>query len=185
MDMTPRRAKSITSHVFMMRANGMSVMAIARALCVREADVRDLLDLPTPNNAPQRLTREQRQEAFLADAVDSGDNGWGFPLSGGDFVRTHSGVTVSQILDAVAVASKIGVGHLTGERRSRRYARPRQAAYLLAKELTGFSLPNIGRAIGGRDHTTIMDGIKKAERLRQTNGEFRVIYNRARQILGV
>jgi chromosomal replication initiator protein len=50
-------------------------------------------------------------------------------------------------------------------RRARAVARPRQAAMYLAKVLTEYSLPEIGRKFGGRDHTTIIHGVRKIEEL--------------------
>ena len=54
---------------------------------------------------------------------------------------------------------------MIGPKRVRTIARPRQIAMYLAKQLTSRSLPEIGRRFGGRDHTTIMHGVKKIEEL--------------------
>ena len=59
----------------------------------------------------------------------------------------------------------IRLGDLIGPRRLRALARPRQVAMYLSKQLTSRSLPEIGRRFGGRDHTTIMHGVKKIEEL--------------------
>jgi chromosomal replication initiator protein len=53
------------------------------------------------------------------------------------------------------------------KRRTRSIARPRQVAMALAKELTNHSLPEIGDAFGGRDHTTVMHGCKKVAELKE------------------
>mgnify|MGYP001317678911 FL=1 len=55
---------------------------------------------------------------------------------------------------------------MIGPKRVRTVARPRQIAMYLAKQMTSRSLPEIGRRFGGRDHTTIMHGVRKIEELR-------------------
>ena len=58
---------------------------------------------------------------------------------------------------------------MIGPKRVRTVARPRQIAMYLAKQMTSRSLPEIGRRFGGRDHTTIMHGVKKIEELRSAD----------------
>ena len=72
-------------------------------------------------------------------------------------------VTIDNIQKTVAEYYKIKVADLLSKRRSRSVARPRQLAMALAKELTNHSLPEIGDAFGGRDHTTVMHGVDKME----------------------
>lgn len=55
------------------------------------------------------------------------------------------------------------------KKRSRIVARPRQMAMTIAKELTSLSLPDIGEAFGGRDHTTVLHGCKKINELRMSD----------------
>lgn len=74
-------------------------------------------------------------------------------------------VTVENIQRTVAEYYKIKVGDLLAKRRSRSIARPRQMAMLLAKELTTHSLPEIGDAFGGRDHTTVLHACRKIKEL--------------------
>ena len=63
---------------------------------------------------------------------------------------------------------KIRVADLLSKRRSRSITRPRQLAMGLAKELTNHSLPEIGDAFGGRDHTTVLHACRKIKELRET-----------------
>lgn len=70
-------------------------------------------------------------------------------------------VTTALIQEAVAEYYKITVADLTSKRRSREVTYPRQIAMYLARELTDCSLPKIGEAFGGRDHTTVMHAIDK------------------------
>jgi chromosomal replication initiator protein len=65
----------------------------------------------------------------------------------------------------VAEHFKIRVSDMSSARRSRVVARPRQVAMYLSKQLTSRSLPEIGRAFGGRDHTTVMHAVRKVEEL--------------------
>ena len=60
---------------------------------------------------------------------------------------------------------------MIGPKRLRTYARPRQIAMYLAKYLTSRSLPEIGRRFGGRDHTTVMHGVKRIEELKSKDGQ--------------
>jgi len=77
-------------------------------------------------------------------------------------------VTVENIQKTVAEYYKIRVADLLSKRRSRSIARPRQVAMALAKELTTHSLPEIGDAFGGRDHTTVMHACKRVKELRES-----------------
>jgi len=75
-------------------------------------------------------------------------------------------VTVEEIQRKVAEHYNIRLSDMIGPKRLRTIARPRQIAMYLAKQMTTRSLPEIGRRFGGRDHTTIMHGVKKVEELR-------------------
>jgi hypothetical protein len=72
-------------------------------------------------------------------------------------------ITVKSILVACAEAFGVGINEIVSPRKPRRISRARQAAMWLAHELTALSLPQIGRAIGGRDHTTILHGVRRAD----------------------
>ncbi|MFO7592537.1 MAG: chromosomal replication initiator protein DnaA [Pseudomonadota bacterium] len=76
-------------------------------------------------------------------------------------------VTIENIQKTVAEYYKIRVADLLSKRRNRSIARPRQIAMALAKELTNHSLPEIGDAFGGRDHTTVMHACKKVQELKE------------------
>jgi chromosomal replication initiator protein len=76
-------------------------------------------------------------------------------------------VTVENIQKTVAEYYKVRVADLLSKRRSRSIARPRQMAMALAKELTSHSLPEIGDAFGGRDHTTVLHACKRIRDLRE------------------
>jgi len=75
-------------------------------------------------------------------------------------------VTIENIQKTVAEYFKIRVADLLSKRRSRSITRPRQMAMALSKELTNHSLPEIGDAYGGRDHTTVMHACKRVKELR-------------------
>ncbi|MFC4310209.1 chromosomal replication initiator protein DnaA [Steroidobacter flavus] len=78
-------------------------------------------------------------------------------------------VTIENIQKTVAEYFKIRVADLLSKRRSRSIARPRQVAMALAKELTSHSLPEIGDAFGGRDHTTVLHACRVIKELRESN----------------
>ena len=75
-------------------------------------------------------------------------------------------VTIEEIQRKVAEHYNVRLSDLIGPKRVRTIARPRQIAMYLSKELTSRSLPEIGRRFGGRDHTTIIHGVRKIEELR-------------------
>ncbi len=77
-------------------------------------------------------------------------------------------VTVENIQKTVAEYYKIRIADLLSKRRSRSIARPRQVAMALAKELTNYSLPEIGDAFGGRDHTTVLHACRRVKDLRES-----------------
>jgi len=74
-------------------------------------------------------------------------------------------VTVEEIQRKVSEHYNIRLSDMIGPKRVRSYARPRQIAMYLAKQMTSRSLPEIGRRFGGRDHTTVMHGVKRVEEL--------------------
>ena len=78
-------------------------------------------------------------------------------------------VSIENIQKTVAQYFKIRVADLLSKRRSRSIARPRQMAMALAKELTNHSLPEIGDAFGGRDHTTVLHGCRRIAELREAD----------------
>ena len=78
-------------------------------------------------------------------------------------------VSIENIQKTVAEYYKIRVGDLLSKKRSRSIARPRQVAMALAKELTNHSLPEIGDAFGGRDHTTVLHACRRIASLRETD----------------
>ncbi len=76
-------------------------------------------------------------------------------------------VTIENIQKTVAEYFKIRVADLLSKRRTRSVTRPRQIAMSLAKELTNHSLPEIGDAFGGRDHTTVLHALRRIKLLRE------------------
>lgn len=80
-------------------------------------------------------------------------------------------ITVEEIQRKVSDYYNIRLSDIIGPKRLRSYARPRQVAMYLAKHLTSRSLPEIGRRFGGRDHTTVMHGVKRIEELKLTDGQ--------------
>jgi chromosomal replication initiator protein len=86
-------------------------------------------------------------------------------------------VTISNIQKVVAEYYKIRVADLLSPRRSRSITRPRQIAMSLAKELTTHSLPEIGDAFGGRDHTTVLHATRKVVELRDSDIRINEDYN--------
>jgi chromosomal replication initiator protein len=86
-------------------------------------------------------------------------------------------VTIENIQKTVADYFKVRLADLLSRRRSRSVARPRQVAMALAKELTTHSLPEIGDAFGGRDHTTVLHACKRIKELRDTEQRMKEDYS--------
>jgi len=86
-------------------------------------------------------------------------------------------VTIENIQKTVADYFKVRLADLLSKRRSRSVARPRQVAMALAKELTTHSLPEIGDAFGGRDHTTVLHACKRIKELRDTEQRMKEDYS--------
>ena len=86
-------------------------------------------------------------------------------------------VTIENIQKTVADYYKVRMADLLSKRRSRSVARPRQVAMALAKELTSHSLPEIGDAFGGRDHTTVLHACKRIKDLRDIEQRIKEDYS--------
>lgn len=78
-------------------------------------------------------------------------------------------VTIDNIQRVVSEYYKVKMSELLSKRRTRSVARPRQVAMALAKELTNHSLPEIGEAFGGRDHTTVLHACRKVKELQESS----------------
>jgi chromosomal replication initiator protein len=108
-----------------------------------------------------------------------------------DLLPKRNKLDSSQVLYAVAAAFGIDAKELLGKDRSREIALPRQVAMYLMREEANFSLPQIGEALGGRDHTTVMYGcdkiadlIERDDRLRRQLIQIREqLYGRQRVVV--
>jgi hypothetical protein len=78
-------------------------------------------------------------------------------------------ITVADVLEAVCRAFNMKRIDLMSARRTANIVLPRQVVMYLAKTLTPFSLPHIGRRLGGKDHTTVLHAVRKIEKRRQTD----------------
>ncbi len=92
-------------------------------------------------------------------------------------------ITIENIQKTVAEYYKIRSSDLLSNRRSRSITRPRQLAMALSKELTNHSLPEIGNAFGGRDHTTVLHGCRKIAELRESDNRINEDYMNMMRIL--
>ena len=86
-------------------------------------------------------------------------------------------VTIENIQKTVSEYYRVRLADLSGKSRSRSIARPRQVAMALSKELTGKSLPEIGQAFGGRDHTTVLHACRKVVELQAEDSAIREDYD--------
>ena len=94
-------------------------------------------------------------------------------------------VSVENIQKTTAEYYNIKISDILSKRRSRSVARPRQMAMFLAKELTNYSLPEIGESFGGRDHTTVIHACKKINELRSFNLDIEEDYRKLLRVLTI
>ena len=92
-------------------------------------------------------------------------------------------ITIDSVQKCVADYYKLKVSDMFSKKRTRSVARPRQMAMALSKELTSYSLPDIGDAYGGRDHTTVLHACRKIAELRTTDTNTARDFNALIQIL--
>lgn len=87
-----------------------------------------------------------------------------------DLIRSNDRrVTIEEIQKKVTEHFDIKLVDLLSSKRSINIARPRQVAMYLSKQMTGCSLPEIGRKFGGKDHTTVLHAVKKIEQMKKDN----------------
>ncbi len=92
-------------------------------------------------------------------------------------------ISIDNIQKTTAEYYNIKISDLLSKRRSRTIARPRQVAMAIAKELTNHSLPEIGDAFGGRDHTTVLHACRKIAELRATSADISEDYRNLSRLL--
>jgi chromosomal replication initiator protein len=92
-------------------------------------------------------------------------------------------ISIDNIQKTTAEYYNIKISDLLSKRRSRTIARPRQLAMAIAKELTNHSLPEIGDAFGGRDHTTVLHACRKISELRATSADISEDYRNLSRLL--
>jgi chromosomal replication initiator protein len=92
-------------------------------------------------------------------------------------------ISIENIQKVVAEYYRIPLRELTGKKRNRSYARPRQVAMALSRELTAHSYPEIGHAFDGRDHSTVIHACEKIEDLRRSDPNMAEDYNNLLRLL--
>jgi len=101
-----------------------------------------------------------------------------------DLLTVHAqAITIPNIQKTVADYYQLRLTDLLSAKRSRSIARPRQMAMSLAKELTEHSLPEIGDAFGGRDHTTVLHACRTIRDMRETDGKLRQDWDKLIRVL--
>jgi len=125
------------------------------------SNVRDLEGALNTLIANARFTGREITEGFTREVLR-------------DLLTVHDRlITIENIQKTVCEYYKIRMSELLSKRRPRSIARPRQMAMALCKELTQHSLPEIGEAFGGRDHTTVLHACRKIDELCETDGRIR------------
>lgn len=136
--------------------------AVAYLIAKRiRSNVRDLEGALNSLYANARFTGRPITESFAQEVLR-------------DLLLVHDRlITIENIQKAVAEYYQMRVSDLLSRKKTRTIARPRQMAMALSKELTDHSLPEIGDAFGGRDHTTVLHACRTIERLCETDGRLR------------
>jgi len=91
--------------------------------------------------------------------------------------------TIAEIKKAVCARKGLTIAEIECACRARRFAYPRQVAMSLARELTGSSLPKIGRHFGKRDHTTVLWADRKVKRIAQANPDLEIALDQLRETI--
>lgn len=123
-------------------------------------NIRELEGALTQILAQSRLTYQDLSEELVRNVIK-------------EFRAPRRVHTVDLVLEVAADYHNLGIDDLTGKRRTKKIALARQQAMYLAREATEASLPQIGQALGGRDHTTVMHGYNKIAELLESNEEIR------------
>ena len=97
--------------------------------------------------------------------------------------QTERKISIEEIQRQVSEHYNIRLSDMIGPKRVRAFARPRQVAMYLCKQMTSRSLPEIGRRFGGRDHTTVMHGVRRIEELRTQDAQIAEDLELLRRIL--
>ncbi len=128
----------------------------------------------------RRLTSNIRELEGALTRVLAYHDLWGKPLTAAtaaealaDLLPKRRKVAAEKILHAVAEAFGVTVEELRAKGRSRRVAVPRQVAMYLLREEAGLSLPRVGEYLGGRDHSTVMHGVRKVADWLERDAQFR------------
>jgi chromosomal replication initiator protein len=101
-----------------------------------------------------------------------------------DLLTVHAqAISIGNIQKVVVEYYQLRMADLLSKRRSRSVARPRQMAMAMAKEMTEHSLPEIGDAFGGRDHTTVLHACRTVRILRETDGKLNQDWEKLVRIL--
>ena len=95
----------------------------------------------------------------------------------------QSPVNVGRIIDVVAAYHGMHTRDLTGPSRQRQVTRARQLAMFLARQHLQLSLPELGRAFGGRDHTTALASVQKIDKLQKSDAGIQAVLARLEQAL--
>ncbi len=116
--------------------------------------------------------RNQINVAFVQDALK-------------DMLASHDKqISIDNIQRVVAEYYGLSISDLVSKRRTSNLVKPRHIAMTLAKELTNHSLPEIGRAFGGRDHSTVLHANRKVDDLIRSNREYADSYKHLKRIIG-
>lgn len=132
--------------------------------------VKRTYEIPnTPYGVPKRLPASPVRINLVIDSrplPDTDyDEAWHLQICGCVPEPPPPRVTIREIQKAVCKHFRLSLAELLSDCRQLRFVRPRQAGFYLAREFTRKSLPEIGRAFGGRDHTTVLHGLRKMDEL--------------------
>lgn len=158
------------AHLSNIQLDDESALFIAQRIRSNVRDLEGALKAVTAKASFQK--RSQINVAFVQDALK-------------DLLASHDKlISIDNIQRVVAEFYSIGFGDLVSKRRTRNLVLPRHLAMYLAKELTNHSLPEIGRAFGGRDHSTVLHANRKIDSLLQESSEVNDAYKQLKRSLG-
>lgn len=132
---------------------------------IAHRDKTNIRELEGAFNRVLAVERLQGRPVTLQAAIDT--------LSGGRATARKADITNDDVIDTVAEKCGVTTEAMKGRNRAQEIVMPRQIAMYLMREETGASLAEIGRALGGRDHTTVIHGIEKIEARLQEDAALR------------
>lgn len=184
------QAYCMRSEEFILDANRKADLLVLDALKLHHPE--RMVDIAVPLAVEEVAEEEVESETTkpIDPAIEAYENeqAWSRAIVGADYVPPRRKISVDEIVRAVGKFYGITHADLISARRTSHIVRPRQVAMYLSRMLTLRSLPEIGRRIGNKDHTTVLHGVRliaaRIEKDQSLRGEILSLTNKLRPEVG-